>query len=158
MWIACSFVDCFCPSQCYVCLWLCWHRWGVAVRLWYRWSGHRGSCMDVEPIVSISFNSQEVMIEFTSFVVGCVGAITQRTRSRCVLRFLALHGIMFTSTLHTHKGFVAISFWVSILLTYHALYDAFGSLGCLYDCIYIQQTLYFEKLYIVYRRFQVYEK
>jgi len=98
-----------------------------------RWSGHRGSCVDIEPIVSISFNSQEVLIGFTSFIVGCVGAVAQRTRSRYVLRFPTLRGVMSTSTLHTHKGFVTVGFGVSILLTSRTLYDAFRSLGCLYD-------------------------
>jgi hypothetical protein len=50
--------------------------------------------MNVEPIVSISFSSQEIVIEFTSFVVGCVGAVTQSTRSWYVPRFLTLRGTL----------------------------------------------------------------
>ena len=61
--------------------------------------------MNVEPIVTISFSSQDVMIEFTTFAVGCVGAITQRTRSSCVPRFLTLRGIMITTALHTHRAY-----------------------------------------------------
>lgn len=66
--------------------------------------------MNVEPIVSISFSSQEVMIEFTSFIVGRVGAVTQRTRSRCISGFPTLRSIMVTPTLHAYKRFVTISF------------------------------------------------
>ena len=89
--------------------------------------------MYIEPIVSISSSSQEVMIKFTSFIVGCVWTITQRTRRRCVSGFPTLHSIMVTPTLHAYKRFVAVSFGVPILLTSRALNDTFISLGWFYD-------------------------
>ena len=59
-------------------------QWG----LWCRWSGHRGSCVDVEPIVSISFNSQEVMIKFTSFIVAVWGPLQNAHVAGMSLGFL----------------------------------------------------------------------